>query len=169
MDYLKRFARDRYNKYTLEQDMVSDEMSEFLSRNGFTYYDIEVFVCPANWKMPVHCDDAYFGNYAKINFIYSEDPNHTMDWYEPKDNWVESERKIYTNYGNAQGNENPAHYWFNDDEVSHVYSESFTVAQINAGLPHSITTGNTSRTCVSFIPFFANGDYMTMDYVLQTS
>jgi hypothetical protein len=170
MSYLEKFPTDRYVKYELDKELTSNEMREFFRLNNIVYYDLEAFCCPANFKLGVHCDDAYFGDYSKINFIYSQDPNHTMDWYTPNDNWVESERKVFSGYANKpeNENENPAHYWFKEDEITLVHQETIRVAQINAGLPHSVTTGNTNRICLSFIPFFANGNYVGMDYVFQT-
>jgi hypothetical protein len=167
MTYLDMFIKHTYGKYRLDPSIASNEMKQFLATNSIPYYEIELFCCPENYVMPPHCDDEYFGNYCKINFAYSKDTNHTMDWYSVNSNWDESQRKIYTQYQNQETNDNPAHYWFKQDEVTMIHQETIKVAQVNVGIPHGVTT-NSSRMCVSFIPFDRDGNEITMDYVLQT-
>lgn len=166
MSWIDTLPKDRYVKYSIDSDKASEEMKAFLQHNNLPLYDIEVFCCPPNYTMPPHCDDAYFGDYAKINFAFSEQ-SHTMDWYEPTEKWNAVERTIYTSYANQPSIENPAHYWFKFDEVDKVHSEKIEVAQVNVGIPHGVTT-TSHRVCISFIPFTADGKEMTMDYVLQT-
>lgn len=169
MSYLEKLPKDRYVKYSIDPSLASDEMKQFFRNNNIHYYEIEIFCCPPNYTMPPHCDDSYFGNYAKINFAYSNEDCHTMDWYTVKDNWNEAERKIYTSYGNDTGIENPAHYWFKFDEVEIIHQETIRVAQVNVGIPHGVSTKNSNRVCVSFIPFTKDDKEMTIEYVLQTS
>jgi len=174
MSYIKRWPTDVYGMYSIDRSEASDEMVELLKKNKVVRFSIEAFCCPANYKLAVHCDDDYFGKYSKVNFVYSEDPNHTMDWYEPNEKWVEEERKQYTLYENKddpndQDLESSPHYWFNDDELTLVHQETIRVAQINAGLPHGVTTGTTNRICISFILEMADGNMMDIDNVFQTS
>lgn len=171
MECIKRWPTDVYAMYSIDRSEASDGMVELLKKNKVDCFSIEAFCCPANYKLAVHCDDNYFGKYSKVNFAYSEDPNHTMDWYEPNEKWVEEKRKavtLYKNDPNDQNFERSAHYWFNQDEINLVHQETFRVAQINAGLPHGVTTGKTNRVCISFILEMADGSMMDIDNVFQT-
>jgi hypothetical protein len=162
--------------YNIDRSEASDEMVELLKNNKVDRWSIEAFCCPANYKLAVHCDDDYFGKYSKVNFVYSEDPNHTMDWYEPNGKWMKGKRKATTLYKNVEDPDTEAvnlerdpHFWFNDDEITLVHQETIRVAQINAGLPHGVTTGTTNRICISFILEMADGEMMDIDNVFQTS
>jgi hypothetical protein len=87
---------------------------------------------------------------------------------------MEGKRKATTLYRNvedpnAPGLERSLHYWFKNDEINLVHQETIRVAQINAGLPHGVTTGTTNRISISFILEMADGSMMDIDNVFQTS
>jgi hypothetical protein len=145
---LDRFPLHIAGKYKLDNSVISDEMLMFLKEIGAVYWDLELFISPRNYVLLPHTDDCYIGDYAKINFVYSENDNHTMDWYEILPEWNEQNSIVKPNY--ADDKQGDSHYRFENNEVNIIAREKVDVALVNVGIPHGITT-EMRRQCFSFI------------------
>jgi len=152
MELLASFPLHISSKYKIDPSEASNEMVEFLKSINAVNWEIEVFISGHGYKLLPHTDDCYLGDYAKINFAYSENNNHTMDWYEP----IGEPEIVKPNYADKEGD---AHYRYCLENVKHVKSETIKVALVNVGVPHGITTEK-RRQCVSFIiDIDNNGNY----------
>lgn len=150
-DILNKFPLFKMGKYKLDNSEISDEMLDFLKSIGAIAWEVELFISPRDFVLLPHTDDCYIGDYAKINFAYSENDNHTMDWYEILPNWNEQESIVKPNY--SDNREGDSHYRFKDDDVKIIHRERIEVALVNVGIPHGITTEQ-RRQCFSFIIYF---------------
>lgn len=140
----EKFPLHKSAKYKLPNSEISEEMIDFMKSFGAVYWEVELFTSAKNYILLPHTDDCYLGDYAKINFVYCEDDNHTMDWYDA----IDEPEIVKPNYDDTK--EGDAHFRYSLENTKLIASERINVALVNVGVPHGITT-KSRRQCLSFI------------------
>ena len=143
LDFLKHNNQQLARHYTINNELLSDDIVNFFTSNGLAIKFIEVFYRPAGVNSSIHIDTQEPGDYVKLNWVFGGEGS-TMCWYDIKENCKGTPQQTsISTYA--------IHY--SPDDVTLLHSQ--TVGQptlVQVGIPHSIDNKNlTERFCVSII------------------
>ena len=144
MAWAKDYPFEKQTKLFVDEELFNPEFKDWLWDKGqLSIADIELFLNPANHSMPVHIDGETICDVCKINFAYCDSPSF-MKWYKPL---VPGTRGNLP-YANGKPTNTVDMYW-QWDGVEELESEEISIHLVNVGVPHSVTTTETERRCLS--------------------
>jgi hypothetical protein len=143
IEFLKERNSNSARHYTINVELLSDDIVNFFTSNQLDIKFVEVFYRPAGVNSYIHIDTQEPGDYVKLNWVFGGEGS-TMCWYAIKENCKGTPQKTsISTYA--------IHY--SSDDVTLLHSQSVgqpTLVQV--GIPHSVNNNNlTERFCVSII------------------
>lgn len=120
---------------------INPALYEWLKEVGVKINMVEIIFRPAHHIGEIHVDRG-LGDKVKMNWIYGQDDNSMMNWFD-----FDPAFQTVAGVSNA----NTPYITFPDDKCQVLYShlvKSPSVCQ--TGIPHNITNGSKSRLCMSF-------------------
>jgi len=123
---------------------INPKLNSYLKEINLTIIYAELFYTPPHITGEAHTD-GLGGDYIKINFVYYG-KNSTMNWYAPKSN---IQKTLLPTNVNASSN----YLFYKLNEVDKLHEQSVKFPSIvQVGIPHSITTTDEHRYCLSLVP-----------------
>jgi hypothetical protein len=143
IEFLKEHNPTSARHYTINVELLSDDIVNFFTSNQLDIKFVEVFYRPVGVNSHIHIDTQEPGDYVKLNWVFGGEGS-IMCWYAIKENCQGAPQKTsISTYA--------IHYA--KDDVTLLHSQ--TVGQptlVQVGIPHSINNNNlTERFCVSII------------------
>jgi hypothetical protein len=131
---------------------MSPDFTAWLCSIGLTVNWIPLFYKPAFFiDKEAHVDAPV--DFVKINWVYQGE-NSLMHWYSPLDDYAP--KRCYTPQGQP-------FTLYSMDKIRQIHSEVIGFPSIvQVGIPHNVSTGDTSRYCVSMIPKTSDGKIISM-------
>jgi hypothetical protein len=140
--------------FGIPEEFWSHELLNFFTTNKQQLVNVEVFYSLPNFKLTIHSDGLYHGDYTKINWVFGGKDSQ-MIWYEnTKDNT--DDKLILHSVWNT-----PA-ITYSPDEVNVAYAEYLQGPNIVAvGCPHNVVNQSEERFAVSAL--FRNNETKNID------
>lgn len=144
MAWARDYPFEIQTKLFVEEKLYNPEFKEWLWQHGqLLIADVELFLNPPNWSMPIHCDGGVSSDVCKINFAFCDAPS-LMKWYRP----LTPGTKGSLPYDNGKKVNVTDVFWF-EDQVEQIAEEEISIHLVNVGHPHSVTTTTEERRCLS--------------------
>ena len=144
MSWALEYRFEKQIKLLVDSKLYNPEFERWLWEHGqLCIADIELFLNPSNWAMPIHCDGDKVSSVCKINYAYCDSPS-LMKWYTP----LKPVRKGSLSYENGAKASSGDLYWF-EDEAEEIDSEEIAIHLVDVGSPHSVSTTTSERRCLS--------------------
>jgi hypothetical protein len=140
--------------FGIPEEFWSDELLNFFTTNKQQLINVEVFYSVPNFKLTIHSDGPYHGDYTKINWVFGGKDSQ-MIWYKNTKGNTD-DKPISISVCNTQA------IRYTPDEVDVVYAEYLQGPNIVAvGCPHNVVNQSEERFVVSAV--FRNNETKNID------
>jgi hypothetical protein len=154
MKWMEEKTFKQQTKIWIPIKYYNHEFLKWTKSFGLSISCLEFFYNPSNHSMPVHIDGENIHDEFKLNYAFNPVGNSLMNWFKPKPNKSSKVgRDMYANDANDKfpNDKPPMDLYWDYNDVDLIESHDIIVSIVQVGYPHSVTTNDLPRKCLSCV------------------